>query len=460
VNLYKRTFLVLGPYWRQLLTASLSAALHAVLAGLLVWLAGPLLMTLFHVDSIGGVQPGEVVAQAPLTPEAGDATGLRGSLADLSAWITELRETMKAHVHDVVTATSRRDTLLNFCWLIMAVAIFKNLFLYLQGFFMAFVQQSVIRSLRNQLFEKYQRLSLDYFHRRRTGRIMSRVTNDVVVLNESIDLSFNHLVTDSIMALIFFAFLIILSWKLTLLAMIVLPLVFAFIWFVGKKMRKYSERSQERMADVNSVLEEAVNNVRIVKAFSMEGFEFKKFGDATFQFFRSLLRMTRIRHLASPINDTLISFAGVVILLYAGARIIAGTGEMDAGDFMTFLVAMFSMIKPVKSLSQIHIKVQEGIAAAQRIFQVLDTDEKIVNAPGARRIETFRECIKYDHVSFSYNSGVEVLKEISFDVRIGEVVAVVGPSGGGASRRCLISCRDSTIPRRAASVSTAPISAA
>jgi len=433
LNLYKRTFLVLRPYWRQLLTASLSAAVHAVLAGLLVWLAGPLLMTLFHVDSIGGVQPGEVVAQAPLTTEAGDATGLRSSLADLSTWMTGLRETMKAHVHNLVTAASRRDTLLNFCWLIMGVAIFKNLFLYLQGFFMAFVQQSVIRSLRNQLFEKYQRLSLDYFHSRRTGRIMSRVTNDVVVLNESIDLSFNHLVTDSIMALIFFAFLVILSWKLTLLAMIVLPLVFGFIWFVGKKMRKYSERSQERMADVNSVLEEAVNNVRIVKAFSMEGFEFKKFCAATFQFFRSLLRMTRIRHLASPINDTLISFAGVVILLYAGARIIAGTGEMDAGDFMTFLVAMFSMIKPVKSLSQIHIKIQEGVAAAQRIFKVLDTKEKIVNAPGARRIEIFRESIRYDQVSFSYNSGEEVLKEISFGVRIGEVVAIVGPSGGGKS---------------------------
>ncbi|HOP07163.1 MAG TPA: ABC transporter ATP-binding protein [candidate division Zixibacteria bacterium] len=429
MNLYRRTLSILAPYWKQLVVASGSAALSAVLAGLLVWLAGPLLMTLFQVQDIGGIAPQETVQQ--ITTDGGGSAS--DFVRDAGSWIEQTKEHLKSWIDDAVQGDNRRDTLFRFCILIVFVVLGKNGFMYLQGFFMAYVQQSVVRSLRDRLFEKYQRLSLSYFHKRRTGQVISRVTNDVVVLNESIDLGFNHLVTDSITSLLFVAFLIILSWKLTLLAMIVLPVVFGFIWFIGKKLRKYSERSQEKMADVNSVLEESINNIRIVRAFATEKYEMRKFFAATGDFFCSLLRMTRIRHLASPINDTLISLAGVTILLYAGARIISGQGELDAGDFMTFVIAMFSLIKPVKSLSQIHVKLQEGLAAAERIFKVLDTEERIVDKPEAGTITSFTDKIRYDNVSFAYIGNDLVLNEVSFDVPVGQVVAIVGPSGAGKS---------------------------
>ena len=245
MNLYRRTFALLKPYWRQLLTASTSAGVHGILSAALVWIAGPLLTTLFQVGGLPGVD-------APVPTE-----GAADLVAGVASWVDQLKAAMKALVYDVVVVESRQETLVNFCWLILAIALLKNGFYYLQGFFMAFVQQSVIRRLREGLFDKYQRLSLNYFHRRRTGQIMSRVTNDVIVLNDSIDISFNHLVTDSIMAGMFLAFLIILSWKLTLMAMVILPVVFGFIWFIGKKLRKYSGRAQQKMADVNSVLENA-----------------------------------------------------------------------------------------------------------------------------------------------------------------------------------------------------------
>jgi len=429
VNLYRRTFSVLKPLWKQLVTASASAALHALLSGLLVWMLGPLLMVLFQVDSIPGMPPAQVETHVTQSAQPDDS----GFFASVSERFTDAKDSMKGWIDSVVKSDSRVGMLWNFCWLALVIVLAKNLFLYLQGFFMAYVQQSVVRNFRDRLFEKYMRLSLGYFHSRRTGQIISRVTNDVLVLNDSVDIGFNRLVTDSIMTLVLFAFLVILSWKLTLLSMIVMPVVFGFIWFIGKKLRKYSERSQEKMADVNSVLEEAVNNTRIVKAFSMEEFEMKKFFRSTADFFRELLRMTRIRHLASPINDTLSTIAGLFILLYAGSRIISGTGELDAGDFITFIVAMLAMIKPVKSLSQVHIKLQEGMAAAQRVFEVLDAKEEITESTTAVKVDGFNDSIAYENVTFRYDTSEDVLIDVSFEVRKGEVVAIVGPSGAGKS---------------------------
>ena len=429
MGLLKRTISLIKPYWKRLIIASLSAAMHALFSGLLVWMIGPLMATLFELEesTLMSSSGAAEVQTAPQMP------GDNRIDKQLEGTVDAIREAMKNWLNDLVESGSRTVKLVNFCWLIMIVVFLKNLFLYLQGYFMAFVQQAVVKNLRNHLFEKYQRLSLDYFHRRRTGQIISRVTNDVVVLNNAIDLGFNRLVTDALMALVLFGFLIILSWKLTLLAMIVLPIVFWFIWYIGRKLRKYSERSQEKMADVNSVLEEAVTNVRVVKAFAMEKFELKKFYKATGDYFRSLLRMTRIRHLASPINDLLSTGVGVFILLIAGTKIIAGSGEMSAGDFMTFIFAMFAMIRPVKSLSQIHVQFQEGMAAAERIFEVLDAEEKVTDVAGAAIINEFKNSISYQSVTFCYNGTEPVLNDISFEVKRGEVVAFVGPSGGGKS---------------------------
>ncbi len=414
MNLYKRTFRVIGEFWRQLVVASTSSAIHAVLSALLVWMVGPLLMTLFKSDA------------GTALPFGADAVGAPSTVSGAKNWLHDIVDT-------IVLTDSSEATLIRFCFMIIGIVLLRNIFYYIQWFFMSYVQQATMQRLRNLLFEKYQRLSLDYFHRQRTGQIISRITNDVAVLNASLDVGFNQLIGDGILVIVLFSFLLILSPKLTLLSLILLPIIFGFIWFIGKKLRKYSGRAQEKMADVSSVVEESVNNIRIIKAFSMEPFETKKFFAATRDYFKSLLRMARVRHLASPINDTLTTIAGVIILYFAGSKILAGHGELSAGDFITYIVAMFSMIKPVKSLSQVHVKLQEGMAASERIFDVLDQPEKVVDPPNPKRIEKFTNTIRYQNVSFRYLHDVPVLVDVAFDVKIGETIAIVGPSGAGKS---------------------------
>ena len=239
MHLLWRTLASLKPYWKRLVVASSSAAIHAILGGLFVWMAGPLLMTLFAVSDIGipGMNSGTPTEQTT-TQSQPDHT-VNKNPADFD-FLVKTKNNLKEAVHKFVTGPTRRDTLFNLCMLIFAIGVVSNIFGYLQGFFMAYVQESVIRDFRNRLFDKYQELSLSFFHHRRTGHLISRVTNDVVVLNSAVDLGFNSLEADSLTVILLAGFLVLLSWKLTLLAAVVLPLVFSFIWFMGKKLRKYS----------------------------------------------------------------------------------------------------------------------------------------------------------------------------------------------------------------------------
>lgn len=418
MNIYLRTFAFLKPYWGRLLSASLSASLYSFFSAALIWLIGPLLMALFNLSDLQlGESGADVGALAPL---AGDA-------------LTNLKESIKSGIENLVRGSTPTDTLFNFCMLTLVIVVCKNGFNYLQGFLMVFATQGMMRDVRDRLFNKYQDLSFDHFHMERTGAMMSRVTNDVTVLNVTLDLGFNRLVADVSLVFMLVGFLVLLSWELTLLAMIALPALFFFIVFIGKKIHKYSGRSQERMEDVTSALEENLSNFRIVKAFGTEAKERAKFHSATDRYFKSQVRMGRIGHLSSPINDTLATVAGLAMLLFAGGSVISGAGQMDASDFLVFIVAMFSLIKPAKSLTQIYARMKEGMAAAERIFKTLDTKPKIKEKQNAVRVDSFNNELRYQNVSFHYPGGPDVLSNVSFRVKRGEVIAFVGPSGGGKS---------------------------
>jgi subfamily B ATP-binding cassette protein MsbA len=405
------------------LAASVSATLVYVgLAAILVWMIGPLVNTIFGGN--GGSW----------------GTVSSGSESAVGGFLHNIKETVKGFLDRLVHRDDPSATLVQLCWVIIVLSLAKNIFLYIHNFIVAWVQQKIIYRLRNELFSHYHDLSLSYFSRTNTGKVISRVTNDVSLLTDMLDLGFTRLVKDPLTVLVLFFSLFVISWQLTLLALLVLPSTWVVMFFIGRALRRYSGRSQEKMAEVATILEESVSGVRVVKAFAMKDFEAGRFRRATQAFFREMLKMTRVRILNSPINEFLGTAAGVAILYVGGRQVLSGV-SLTADEFMTYFFLMFSMLTPVKALAGMHAKIQEGAAAVERIFRVLDTKPAIVDTPGARPITQFTRRVVFDNVTFAYREGHPVLQGINLALPRGKMIALVGPSGGGKSTLCDILAR-------------------
>jgi subfamily B ATP-binding cassette protein MsbA len=245
------------------------------------------------------------------------------------------------------------------------------------------------------------------------------------------------LIREPLLVIVFLGIALTLSWQLTLLSFIVFPFSLFIISAIGVRLYKESGVVQEKMADITSVLQETISNVKVVKAFAMEDFEDRKFRRETNSYFRTILKMTRIRNLASPVTEFLSVVAGVAIIWYGGRQVLV-TGEMKAAEFLGFLFVIFQVMPPVKELSNVANRLQEFAAAGRRIFEILDTKPSVQNHPNAVPLEKLKSAIEFKGVSFVYANGDsadvaqrEILVGISLKVKKGEVIAIVGPSGSG-----------------------------
>ncbi|MGB5105907.1 MAG: ABC transporter ATP-binding protein, partial [Candidatus Zixiibacteriota bacterium] len=220
----------------------------------------------------------------------------------------------------------------------------------------------------------------------------------------------------------------------------VLALIFLSIYQVGKLIRRYSLRAQEAISEVSTTLEETINAIRIVRAYAAEPFEIKKFNERTRNYFRTMLKINRVRLISGPINE-LLGVTAVVIVLWWGGRAVLSAGALQPNDLMLYILAMFSIINPAKSVSSLHVKLNEGMASAQRIFDLLDVQPRVVEPERPIEIASFEREIVFDNVGFEYNEGEPVLQDISFKVKKGQIIALVGPSGSGKSTLVDLLCR-------------------
>ncbi|MFH1622070.1 MAG: ABC transporter ATP-binding protein [Candidatus Omnitrophota bacterium] len=306
----------------------------------------------------------------------------------------------------------------------------KGLFTFLQTYFMSKVGQLVVRDIRNQIYSKLQDLSLDYFAKKRGGELISRITNDVMFVENAVSYGVTDTFYESFQVMFFAIMIFVIHWKLALLVFALGPLISMPIIHIGRRLRKLSKQSQEKMADINSLLIETINGVRIVRAFSMEDYELDKFKTQNQGFFKVMMKSVKRMAMLAPMTEFFGATFGAFIFVWVGARVISG--DFSFGVFAVFLGALFSMIRPFKKLSQVNSINQRALAANQRIYEVLNSQSSVIEKEDAIKLHRIDGSIVFDNVTFSYERDV-VLKDIELEVKQGEIVAVVGPSGVGKS---------------------------
>lgn len=311
---------------------------------------------------------------------------------------------------------------------ILTVYIFRGLGMFGQAYFMALVSQRTIRDIQNAVYEHLLKMSLSFFVRNPTGILMSRITNDVNLVQESVSKALSQMIMESMTIVILFTVAVIKDPLITIIFVVILPISTIPVVRFGKRLRKISTRTQVNFGIISSFLHETITGIRIVKAFGMEAYENKRFRDRSHQLYRSRLKSNVVKGLSEPIMD-LIEGIGVSIVIYIGGSSVI-SGRMDFAAFTTLTAAIVMMYSPVKKLSKVHYMIQEGMAAADRIFNLMDQAPEIQDSDGAGELGPVREGVVFDDVYFRYGEKM-VIQGISLTIRPGEVIALVGASGEG-----------------------------
>lgn len=416
---YFRILQYVKPYWKHLLLSIIFTIFFALLNGISVYLTIPLLDTLFQESS----RKQTVEQVSPIEK----ASGI------LPDWISKLGSDITNSFNEFVLSGTKSEALLKICFLVLIAFFLKNVFNYLQAYFMTYVEYGAMNDLRNLAYEHLHQLPMSFFKKEKVGNLISRFTNDVAIVQSSITATFLNLIREPLTIIVFIVIAVSISWQLTLIALIVLPFTMLIIYWIGLILRKQSGRIQAKIADITSILQETISGVKIVKSFSMEEYENKKFFRETSNYFKLILKIVRVRNLSSPLTEFLSVIIGVFIIYYGGVLVLEHN-TLKASEFLGFLFAIFQLMPPIKELSSVNNRIQESSAAGDRIFEILDTKPNIHDHERSVQIDSFKKDIVFENVTFKYEDSEEpVLQDISFRVDKGEILALVGPSGGGKS---------------------------
>ena len=343
-----------------------------------------------------------------------------------------LNEKLKYWTNGLILRDTAKETLQVLCVSILIIFLLKNVFLYLKNITLTIVQFRLITELRNKLYIHFHKLSLSFFNQHKSGELTSIVVNDVANMRQALTIGFQRILVEPINIIAFTALLFIISWKLALIAITIIPLAGLVIVNISQSIRRKSRRTAVKIAGITNILTETLTSMRVVKAFSMEDYEVDRFSNETRNYYNLIFRRARLRSLAPPITETMGVIIGVALLWVGGTEVLNAQG-LTSEDFIRFILIMFSGLQPIRSLSNVFAEIQVGAASAERVFVILDNPPTIVDEFDAVIIDTFEDKIQIKDVSFKYESEDIVLKNISFEIEKGSAVALVGSSGSGKS---------------------------
>lgn len=409
--MYRRVLSLAKPYWHIIALSIIASIIFVVLNSLSIWVTASFINNILtDFDTL--VQNQSVLE---------------------SATHRTANETLKMWTNRFILKGGPFETLKALCLTIFVIFFLKNIFLYLKNLLTGLVQIHVITELRNKLFDHLTSLSLSFFDKKRSGELTSIVLNDVAAIRRSLAVSFHKLLVEPINILTFTVLLFVINWKLALAAALILPIAGTLIIWVGRSIRRKAKRSSIQISGIVSILQETLSSIRIVKAFVMEKVERRKFRRETARFYKLQIRQYSLRFASTPVTE-IIGVTMGVILLWIGGRDVLLNQTMDPEDFIRFILLLFSVLNPIKSLNTVNTEIQTALASAERVFSLLDEPSSIVDSENARDVSEFTENIRFKNVLFSYDGNQErILQNVSFEIKKGEVVAVVGESGAGKS---------------------------
>ncbi len=312
---------------------------------------------------------------------------------------------------------------------LLAIFFFKGIFYFIYSYLLEWVAQCVIRDLRNRIFKHLNSLSLSFYHLTPTGELISRIINDVTLLQDAVSYALIRILRDFFSVIVLLVVIFTMNWQLATISFIFIPMAAIPVIIFGRKFRMVSTKYQKSVGEATNILHETIVGIRIVKAFCMEKREEQRFASQLQYLFETLMKETKYKCLSHPMLELMAGVMIAIIIWFGGMQVLRG--ESTPGTFMSFLVAMMMLYEPVKGISKINATIQIGLAAADRIFTLLDVKADIVEKKDAVVMPHFRDRIEMVNLTFSYEPDQPVLKNINLSIRRGEVLAVVGPSGGG-----------------------------
>ena len=346
-----------------------------------------------------------------------------------SGWVSKL---LNATVGSQIIPGDEMRSLRNVILLVMASVLLKNLLVWIAGQFGATLQEFVTRDLRNAVYRHLAHLPLGYFTQMKAGQILSRVINDTFEAR----LILTQIVTQGLqsasLVVVYIAILFSISWKLTLIALIILPLLGVSLQPMLKRLRKGNLRRGNVHGEMTSVLQETISGIRLVKASGTESYEEARFADGSNKYARSSLKMTRLALVAPPVTEVIGTLIAVLVL-WIGALQVLQSSTMTGATLLAFLTLVLRLLQPLKQLSQMRTTAQSSLASAERLFEILDSPAEFQRDSGTRDKATFERELRFENVTFAYEEDASVLSGIDLVARKGEVVALVGPSGSGKS---------------------------